>query len=54
MQSQGVDPMSPSHAAELVPIHQGKLSDLKVAREQLAAQGVEAEILRPPGCSTSS
>ncbi len=39
---------------ELVPIHQGKLQELKAVREQLAAQGLEAEILRPPGCSTSS
>jgi hypothetical protein len=45
--------MEPS-TTELVPIHQGKLADLKIARERLAAEGVEAEILRPPGCSTSS
>lgn len=39
---------------DLVVLTQGRLPDLKRAREALSDQGVTAEILRPPGCSTSS
>ena len=38
----------------LVPLHKARLPEVKAARDHLARGGVRTEILRPPGCKTSS
>lgn len=42
------------NANDLVVLLEGHLPDLKTARDALTSEGLTAEILRPPGCKTSS
>jgi hypothetical protein len=37
-----------------VVVLQGRLADLKRAREDLAAEGIRADIVRPPHCNPNS
>ena len=39
---------------QIVVVLKGSLTDLKRARESLEKRGIDAEIVRPPGCKTSS
>ncbi len=39
---------------QMVVVLKGSLTDLKRARESLEDTGISAEIIRPPGCKTSS
>jgi len=39
---------------QMVVLLKGSLTDMKRARESLDGSGISAEIVRPPGCSTSS
>ena len=41
-------------AAQMIPIHQSGLSEIKAAREALSRGGVRAEIVRPDGCKSNS
>ncbi len=38
----------------MVTVRKGNLTDLKRLRDSLKDAGIPAEIVRPPGCSTSS
>ena len=39
---------------QMVVVLKGSLTDLKRARESLEDTGISAQIVRPPGCKTSS
>ena len=39
---------------QMVVVLKGSLPDLKRARETLEETGIDAEIVRPPGCKTNS